>query len=128
MSASPAPTLLPNAVAIWHGAIENISPHASPCRHMPPSRWSPIRENYLDFITRFGDEAHRLGWTAEQLFGVHSEHGTLRVDCCGALMMASDKAIGVEATRVLYERTSSYRNRQRQEWGPPIWAFKAKAD
>ena len=77
MSVGPADTLLPNAVAIWHGAIENISPHASPCRHMPPSRWSPIRENCLDFIARFGDEAHRLGWTAEQLFGVHPEHDTL---------------------------------------------------
>jgi hypothetical protein len=127
MSASPAPTLLPNPVAIWHGEIENISPHASPCRYMPPSRWAPMRESCLDFIARFGDEAYRLGWTAEQLFGVHPEHGTLRVDYCGALMTASDKAIGVEATRVLYERTSSYRNRQGQEWGVPIWAFKAKA-
>ncbi|MHC2103615.1 hypothetical protein [Methylobacterium sp. CM6246] len=81
----------------------------------------------MDFITRFGDEAHRLGWTAEQLFGVHPEHGTLRVDYWGALMTAPDKAIGVEATLVLYERTSSYRNRQGQEWGPPIWEFKAKA-
>ena len=127
MSAGLAPTLLPNPVAIWHGAIENISPHASPCRYMPPSRWASVRENCLDFIARFGAEAHGLGWTAEQLFGVHPEHGTLRIDYCGALMTASDKAIGVEANRVLYERTSNYRDRPSQEWGPSIWQFKAKA-
>ena len=61
MSASPAPTLLPNPVAIWHGAIENISPHASPCRYMLPSRWSLMRDSCLDFITRFGVETHSLG-------------------------------------------------------------------
>ena len=94
---------------------------------MPPSRWSPIRESCLDFITRFGDEAHRLGWTAEQLFGVHPEHGTLRVEYCGALMVAGKRAVGVEADKVVFERTAAHRTTQGKVWGPPIWEFAAKS-
>ncbi|WP_280137135.1 hypothetical protein [Methylobacterium sp. ARG-1] len=43
-----------------------------------------MRTNALSFTDQFGAEAHRFGWTAEQLPGVHPETGTLRVDQCGA--------------------------------------------
>ena len=128
MSASPAPTLIPNPVAIWHGNIENISERASPCRYLTPAQWATMRESALDFCARFGAEAHGLGWTAPQLFGVHPEHGTLRVEYCGALMVAGKKAQAVEADRIVFERTAGYRNTPGKVWGPPIWAFKAKAD
>ncbi|MDH2310321.1 hypothetical protein [Methylobacterium brachiatum] len=127
MSASPAPADLPSAVASWRDQLERLSPHASPCRYMPPARWATVREAAIDFCDRFGADALALGWTDRQLFGVHAQHGTLRVDCCGAVITGSDKALGVEASRVLYERTSSYRDRLGQEWGPPIWEFKPKA-
>lgn len=78
------------------------------------------------FCDRFGADALALGWTDRQLFGVHSQHGTLRVDYCGAVISGSDKALGVEANRIVFERTSSYRDRPSQEWGPPIWEFAAK--
>lgn len=126
MSASLAPTNLPPAVASWRNQLERISERASPCRYMPPARWAAVREAAIDFCDRFGGQALALGWTAPQLFGVHLQHGTLRVDYCGALMIASDKAVGVEGARVLFERTSGYRNRQGQEWGPPIWELEAK--
>ena len=127
MSAGLAPTLIPNPVAMWHGAIENISERASPCRYLTPAQWATMREPALDFCTRFGAEAHSLGWTASQLFGVHPEHGTLRVEYCGVLMIAGEKALAVEADRVLFERTSGYRNTPGKVWGPPIWEFKPKA-
>src|ERR1700761_7400844 len=111
MSASTAPTLIPNPVALWHGAIENLSPHTSPCRYMPPSRWAPMRESCLDFITRLGADAHDLGWTAEQLFGLHPEHGTLRIERCGVMMITGNRAQAVEPTRVVFERGSAYRTK-----------------
>jgi hypothetical protein len=58
--------------------------------------------------------------------GVHPEHGTLRVEYCGTLMTSSSRALSVEADRVLFGRTSSYRDKRGQEWGPPIWEFAAK--
>ncbi len=79
MSAGLTPTLLPNPVAMWHGAIEAMSPHASPCRYLAPARWAPIRDAALDFGPRFGADAHSLGWTAAELFAVHPEDGTLRL-------------------------------------------------
>jgi hypothetical protein len=127
MSVGPAPTLLPNPVAIWHGAIENISPHASPCRYMPPSRWAPMRESCLDFITRFGDQAHRLGWTPEQLFGVHPNYRMLRVEYCGALMISGNQVKGVELHWVAFERGRCSRDKLGRVRGVPVWEFKAKA-
>ncbi|MDE4915051.1 hypothetical protein [Methylobacterium sp. 092160098-2] len=116
-----------NPAARWHLSFESLSPHASPCRYLTPTRWAAMRENCLDFIDRFGGQAHDLGWTARQLFGVHPDHGTLRVDYCGALVVGLGAVRGVEAERVLFTRTSAYRNRPGQEWGPTIWEFAAKA-
>ena len=53
-------------------------------------------------------------------------HGTVRVDFCGALMIAAAPVLGVEPTRVLFERTSVYRNLPGQGWGVPVWEFAAK--
>jgi hypothetical protein len=117
---------LPPTIATWRDQLERISERASPCRYLTPTQWAAMRESALDFCTRFGAEAHSLGWTAPQLFGVHPEHGTLRVDCCGALMVAEKRATGVHADRVASERTAAHRNTTGKVWGPPIWEFKAK--
>ncbi|MGH1570263.1 hypothetical protein ACRAWG_05855 [Methylobacterium sp. P31] len=126
MSASPAPVDLPPTVAEWRAAIEHLPADASPCPHLPPARWTAIRENALDFIDRFGVEAHRLGWTASQLFGVHPKHGTLQAEWCGALMVHGERAHGVEFARVVFERTSGYRGKQGQRDGVPVWEFAKK--
>ncbi|MGH1572825.1 hypothetical protein ACRAWG_21800 [Methylobacterium sp. P31] len=115
--------MLPDAAAVWRSAIEDLSPHASPCRYIVPAKWTAVRENCLAFCTEFGAEAHRLGWSAAELFAVHPVHGTVRVDYCGALMIAAAPVLGIEATRVLFERTSAYRNGPGQEWGVPVWEF-----
>ncbi|SEH34298.1 hypothetical protein SAMN02799636_01585 [Methylobacterium sp. 275MFSha3.1] len=85
-----------------------------------------MRANALAFIDQHGAEAHRLGWTAEQLFGVHPEHGSLRVDYCGVLMVVSEPAKGVEAQRILFERLTGYRYKVGQVWGMPVWEFAKK--
>ena len=126
MSASLAPAPLPDAVAGWRSALENLSPHASPCRYLAPAKWAVIRENAIVFCDRFGAEAYRLGWTAQELFAVHPEHGTIRVDHCGVLMVGSQPAIGVEANRILFERTAGYRDGPGQQWGIPVWEFAKK--
>jgi hypothetical protein len=118
---------LPPAVASWRDQIERLSPHASPCRHLAPAKWAGIRESALGFCDQFGAEAYRLGWTAPQLFGVHPQHGTIRVDYCGALMIGAEPVRSVEANRILFERTSAYRNGPGQQWGVPVWEFAAKS-
>lgn len=114
---------LPDVVAGWRSALEDLPEHASPCRYLTPTRWAAIRANAIDFCDRFGPEAHRLGWTASELFAVHPDHGTLRVDFCGVLMVVSEPARGVEEQRILFERLTGYRNKPGQQWGTPIWLF-----
>jgi hypothetical protein len=126
MADNPVPANLPPAVATWRDQIERISERASPCRYLTPTQWARMRESALDFCDRFGAEAHRHGWTDRQLFGVHPEHGTLRVDYCGALMIAGDRVHAVDADRIVFERTAARRDKQGREWGPPIWEFAAK--
>jgi hypothetical protein len=123
MSASLLPLDLPPAVAEWRAAIEHMPADASPCRHLPPAGWTAIRENCLDFIDRFGVDAHRLGWTASQLFGVHPKHGTLRAEWCGALIVHDERAREVEFARIVFEWTSAHRGKQGQRDGVPIWEF-----
>jgi hypothetical protein len=82
--------MLPNA-AVWRSAIEDLSPHASPCRYLTPARWVPLREAAIDFCERLGAEAHAFGWTAAELFAVHPEHGTRRVEFCGVLIVSGSK-------------------------------------
>jgi hypothetical protein len=117
---------LPPAVASWRDQIERLSEHASPCRYLTPSRWAAMRANALAFIDQHGAEAHRLGWTAEQLFGVHPEHGSLRVEYAGALMVNDSPVIGVEQDRIVFDRFSGYRTKPGQIWGPPVWEYAVK--
>lgn len=123
MSSDPLSSPLPDPVADWRAALDNLSPHASPCRYLAPNRWATMRENALAFCDQFGAEAHRLGWTAPELFAVHPEHGTARIDACGVLMIGAEPARGVEDGRVRFERTSGYRNGPGRVWGVPVWEF-----
>ena len=54
-----------------------------PCPGFRLDAWARARANALDFIERHGPEAHRLSWTAPELFGVHPEVGVVRVDGWG---------------------------------------------
>jgi hypothetical protein len=123
MTSSLAPTPLHPVVAGWRSEVENLSPHASPCRNLPPAKWATVRESALAFCDQFGNEAHWLSWTATELFAVHPEHGTTRLDACGVLMIGGETARGVDANRVVFERTSGYRNGAGQVWGVPVWEF-----
>jgi hypothetical protein len=127
MTADPLTVGLPPTAAEWRANIERLSPHASPCRHLPLVRWTAIRGNALDFVDRFGAEAHRLGWTASQLFGVHPKHGTRWAEWCGALMAHDERASGVEFARVVFEWRSGYRGKQGQRDGIPVWEFAKKS-
>ena len=112
--------MLSDAAAVWRSALEDLSEHASPCRYLLPARWTALRENALAFCEKFGAEAHRLGWLAPELFAVHPDHGTPRVDYCGVLTVVSEPAMGVEAQRILFERLTGYQNKLGQQSGIPV--------
>lgn len=86
-----------------------------------------MRESALAFLDQHGADAHRLGWTAPELFGVHPTSGTLRVDSCGVLMLGSSAAQAVHADRIAFAQTSGYRSLKGQVQGVPVWEFAARA-
>lgn len=114
-------------VAAWRSAIERLSPVTPPCRYLSSARWGEMRTACLDFLDRFGIEAAQDGWTASDLFGVHPEHGTLRVDWCGALMVSGKPVKGVAPGRILFEKQTAYRKRPGRPIGVPAWEFAARA-
>ncbi|MER2249691.1 hypothetical protein ABS772_07155 [Methylorubrum podarium] len=118
---------LPPQAAEWRKAFGVLRPITPPCRYLGATAWANIHEACTDFIERYGAEAVRLGWTAPQLFGVHPEHGTLRVDWCGVMMTGGHKAIGIEQNRILFGNVSGYRNVTGAPVGVPIWEFVARA-
>jgi hypothetical protein len=67
----------------WRAALLALSPDHDPCPGFRPYVWARVQANALDFIERHGPEAHRLSWTAPELFGVHPEVGVVRVDGWG---------------------------------------------
>jgi hypothetical protein len=122
-----APDLLPPEAAEWRNAFGALRPTSSPCRYLGAAAWANIHEACTDFIERFGAEVVRLGWTAPQLFGVHPQHGTLRIDWCGVMITGGNKAIGIEPDRIMFGNVSDYRNTPGAPTGIPIWEFAARA-
>jgi hypothetical protein len=47
----------------------------------------------LRFLAEHADRAAEPGWTAELLFGVHSQVAAVRVDACGVLMISGSKPV-----------------------------------
>jgi hypothetical protein len=123
MASDFVPTMLPNPAAVWGSAIEDLSPRASPCRYLAPAKWAAIRTNALAFLDQHGAEAHRLGWTEPELFGVHPTSGILRADSCGVLMLSPGAVQAVHAERIAFAQTSGYRFLKGQAPGVPVWAF-----
>ena len=117
---------LPPEAAEWRKAFGILRPTSPPCRYISGTAWANLHEACSDFIERFGAEAVSLGWKATELFGVHPQHGTLRVDWCGGMITGGHKAIGIEPNRILFGNVSGYRNVPGAPSGIPIWEFAAR--
>ncbi len=82
----------------------------------------------LDFLERFGAQAVELRWTDLDLFSVHAQHGTIRSDYCGALVITGRTTETIDADRIGFGNLTYYRtqvgNPQPRRRGVPLWAFK----
>jgi hypothetical protein len=54
---------------------------------VPGERWEHFTNDAGLFLDRFGQEAERLGWRADELFGLHPTAPLARYDCMGLLWM-----------------------------------------
>jgi hypothetical protein len=108
----------------WREALLGLSPDHDPCPGFRPNTWARIWANALDFIARHGAEAHGLGWTAVELFGVHPVVGIVRVYCCGALMLpVAGRVLSVEADVIRFTNGLAFRRAFDSGASVPVWNF-----
>ena len=105
MSASLAFSIEHPDVAAWRQAFLALKPGVSPCPGLAGPKWQLVHTATIEFLDRYADEAVGYGWTTLQLFGVHPALGVLRSDFCGALVLSGERMSGVEANRILFQRT-----------------------
>ena len=109
----------------WREKFTALSPHRPPCPGIAAQQWPEIRERALAFLEQYGAQAAELGWTAGDLFGVHPDKGTTRVDQTGALLLSAGMPIvAVTAETVRFERLTYYRNTPGRVAGVPVWEFR----
>ncbi len=55
-----------------------------------PTRWQAALDGALTFADQWAREAHRLGWVADEVFGLHPTAPAARVDCRGLAWLLGD--------------------------------------
>ncbi|GJE44088.1 hypothetical protein AEGHOMDF_3274 [Methylobacterium soli] len=83
-----------------------------------------MHEASLDALDRHSADLIEHGWTTPELFGVHPQLGTVRVDFCGALVLGGRKVETVLADRIKSGPVTYYRNVPGAGTGIPIWDFR----
>jgi len=92
---------VPGGPAIWREALLALPAGRDPCPGFQFRGWAHVRANALAFLEDHGERAAALGWTAEELFGVHPVVGVVHIDWGGALMLSNPgRVVQVEANLI----------------------------
>ena len=59
----------------------------------PDARWQTLREDAYHFLRDWAAQAHGLGWTTLDLFGVHPVKPWVRLDCMGLVPLLQGRRI-----------------------------------
>ena len=59
----------------------------------PEEGWAVLREDALQFFQKWAGQAHRLGWEAPDLFGVHAEAPHARLDGMGLVPLLCGRSV-----------------------------------
>ena len=74
---------------------------------IPADPWQLMIANSRAFLATWAEQAHRLGWTAADLWGIHRAAPYHRLDCAGLLIMQGDAELrALEATLALFKKPS----------------------
>jgi hypothetical protein len=83
-----------------------------PPAHIPEDRWRQAVEDGRRFLAQWGNQAEALGWTARDLFGLHTpperphpSYRLSRYDCNGLCWLLQGRSV-----TVLTETTATIRN------------------
>ena len=106
-------------------ALSAMRPTGEPCPGISASEWPVLCDRAFDLLEQHGERAVELGWTVEDLFGVHPKLGIRRVDHADALVVGAGRPIGYfDADRMQRGHLNYYRTKPGRRVGIPIWCFK----
>ena len=108
----------------WRAALPAQRPAREPSPRHSATVWPTMREHALKFLEHFGARAVELGWTAEDLFGVHLRLGIWRVDHASALVLGVRRPNGFDAHSMRHGPMTFYRVVPGRPVGIPICQFK----
>src|SRR6185312_4145350 len=86
----------------------------------PQSRWEQAVYDAELFLAEWGSAAERLGWTADDLFGLHPTVPLSRVDCMDALWLCKGERVAeLTETTARFERGLAFYRRARNTGAAP---------
>ncbi|MEN3208625.1 hypothetical protein PUR23_01085 [Methylorubrum populi] len=138
MSAALALTDSARLVASWRAGVLSLTDDRIPCPGMiwreagangREGVWYHVRKAMLGFLDDWGEHAADLGWSADQLFGVHRAAAALRSDSTGALVTVFPRRVVAMCEReITLERRGSiqtFRGLTNPAESVPIWMYSA---
>jgi hypothetical protein len=94
----------------YAAAFAQIQAH--PPEDIPAGRWELVVNDAGLFLDRWGKQAERLGWTVEDLFGLHPRAPMLRYDHMGLLWtLRGERVVALTATEARLSGGLAYRRR-----------------
>lgn len=136
MSAALALTDAQQLAASWRTGVLSLPDDRVPCDGLiwfepvtfRPGVWRHVRKAMLSFLDEWGEDAARLGWSTEALFGVHRRAGAVRADCTGALVtLYPRRCVALCEREIHLERRGSVtvdRGLANPADSVPLWAFR----
>ena len=112
-----------DGLILWRAALARTNNEHPPCPGYRSGEWPIVLARALAFLDTFGEQAEALGWTAPRLFGVHPTAGVIRVDACGALMLAVGCPIRAITADTISLGHLVHREKPGQPKGEPVWEF-----
>ena len=109
----------------WIAGLRALE-YGMPLEGFGPARWDQLIQDGLRFINQWGDQAAFLGWTDEDLFGVHPSAPAYRFDCMGlVLLIAGGRVSEFEAKGAILLSPGgsrlTYRRLSETSKSTPLW-------
>ena len=96
---------------------------------LPPERWRRVQQDAARLLAEHGDELHRAGWSAADVFGVYPASPGVAVRCAGlAVVLGGARLIEVTAEHAVLVRPSGARLTYVRRPAPeavPLWDLEA---
>ncbi len=99
----------------WVQGVADLLAVACPAS-CPDAKWQALREDAYRFLSGWAAQAHRLGWTAFDLFGVHRIRPRARFDCMGLVPLLRGREVAAlsedqAAIKTANDKTLTYRRK-----------------